>query len=519
MAASDLWSVSNRNIGGWSIEELELDAIIPLYDPNQDLNPPTTIPFVLINKAGAALVQISTAKLVDYDDINGYGDEWKSVITDFRWVRACEWHTGGSWSYFVSYTNRFISPYAPQLKEDMVPLNPSCGQVTWICGMQEEHSHCEVCMGSRYVDQFVMADGEVRSYCSDCQNGLHQCLSCNDWIDSQNDDCTFSTYHDGYYCDECVQSGNVYITDCNHCGNYDVEEAFVWDDDEEAYYCHSCSHRMGMSLVKNYSYKPDPIFHAGYQEKWAYAVQKPMIGMEIEVEFTTGTTTEWATLLRDENPDQWRQFFYLKQDSSLSGACFEIVTHPFTFNYLKETDALRFLKTLPENRIDRSGSAGTHVHISKAAFTPAHLWKFLRFHRDASVFLGTVGGRGDRANYGTFANLKQELKNARKLMETAKAKNERSAYLGRGAINLANSQTIELRYPRACYGYNDANATAELAFAIYEFTNLVSVTQVRAGALTDPGFALGWFQDNAERYPYLAERLQTAFPIPKRLES
>ena len=54
--------------------------------------------------------------------------------------------------------------------------------------------------------------------------------------------------------------------------------------------------------------------------------------------------------------------------------------------------------------------------------------------------------------------------------------------------------------------------------ALYDFSHTLTSQHIQKGALKDTGFWVGFIEENADRYPELAEFQSTLFPRPKTLE-
>jgi hypothetical protein len=301
----------------------------------------------------------------------------------------------------------------------------------------------------------------------------------------------------------CKACEPAYERACRECGDYLFARY-------RNTFCEPCwGDKPPMARIMNYSYVPEPLsFHA------FDLTTEFFVGLEIESNFHDSTDRdkmrEW--LGRATNYISG-ELLYGKEDSSINNGI-EVVTHPmnpdwalenFPFDLFQEgIDNYGLMKTHP--------SCGTHMHFSKKAFTSSHLWKFLQLHLRLSEFCGIIGGRGTNAGYGSFADGDRLREKA---LDIAKTKNLPIGHYGRGAINLAPANTVELRYMRGDSNPKGIRKNLEWAKALYEFTDEISVFQVRKGVLNDPGFLLSWIQDKPVTYPNLINWIDQSIPSPK----
>ena len=263
--------------------------------------------------------------------------------------------------------------------------------------------------------------------------------------------------------------------------------------------------------VNNYTFRPELVF---FPDDPPIPERPLYIGLEVEISFDGG---DYQEVLNDWIPNLEPRMIYAKSDISVTTGI-ELVTYPFSPEWAKENFPLSEFDRLIEefNARPNHASTGTHIHMSKAAFTQAHLWKFLHLHSELSTFLGGLGGRGTNAGYGSFELDVPSEKRHR--LEFVKNKNqpyqwgiERSR-----AVNLINADTIELRYPRGGCTSDEVGKNIDLAQALYDFTDYVNIGDARDGAFDDPGFLLKWIQSGS--YPYLNKWIQAEMPNPKALK-
>ncbi len=222
------------------------------------------------------------------------------------------------------------------------------------------------------------------------------CRSCYDEEYSFCESCEDITHHDNLYYSE--------YTDMHMC-----EYCFNTDD-------HAGAH----GRLENWDYKPNPIF---YGEN-----NKLFFGVEIECKFDDMNAA--IDDLEEING------IYLKEDSSVSDGL-EIVTHPMSYNYLKN-NVLDDIVAVAKNYSGEShGYGGMHVHIGRDKFSS---------NNHFSMFYDMIN------NYIEFTELiaQRSIKQwaAANPYHGDKSINDHGGYNGMGrycAVNICNIHTVEIR--------------------------------------------------------------------------
>lgn len=305
------------------------------------------------------------------------------------------------------------------------------------------------------------------------------------------------------YCWACWSNRFSWCEDCESMSRSEDSRASCNS------YCASRSDTAMFSQVNNYSFTPTPIFFPAEHP----TPERPLyIGMELETTFSGNYRDAVEQWLPDVRP----QMIYAKSDASVRNGI-ELVTYPFAPVWARDHFPFDAFEDLIENwgAVNTDRSCGTHIHMSKASFSQAHLWKFLHLHSELPDFLGMLGGRGTDAGYGHFDDAIVEKS---RRMEFIKNKGERfPGGMDRSrAVNLNPPNTIELRYPRGGSEPSEIAKNIELAQSLYDFTDYVNVGDAKDGAFKDSGYYLKWIQMGD--YPNLAEWAQQRTPLPKDLK-
>lgn len=290
-----------------------------------------------------------------------------------------------------------------------------------------------------------------------------------------------------YICADCAYS-------CPECGSY-----YHWEDSM----LECC--RASAESVNYYSYKPMYSYYS-MKDGVPVALSNPEIGTlymgtEIEIEKMRGVADEFMTSLSGKE----EQFVYLKEDGSLSSDGVELVTMPSTL------DAFKY--TFPFNQLDWARnmgarsfayqSCGFHIHVSRTAFSPTHLWRFVQFQLKNAGLCQFVGQRSENM----YASWYYEDSEKRSLPDYVKGKKSNGRrYL---AINFQNTHTVELRYFKGNILRSAIMKNLEFVDSIFEYTKHLSVKDVMTGALQEDAYS-DWLK-STEGYENLKSFLELGY--------
>ncbi len=256
--------------------------------------------------------------------------------------------------------------------------------------------------------------------------------------------------------------------------------------------------------VHSWDYRPDLKF---FTSKDDWKTLRPEIGVlymgiELEVEKMSPHAGDFLEAAGEKSYDPY--FVYLKSDGSLSSTGVEIVTMPATLEAFKEL--------WPQHAMDNVRgygarsyhyhSCGFHIHVSRTAFTPSHMWKFARFQMRNASLCQRVGQR-ENSSYAEWYAINDSLQN---LPEIVKGKDSnRSRYI---AINFQRNDTVEMRYFKGNILEAAIMKNVEFIDSIYEYTKQLTAGDI----ISRNGLArhkyLRWLvETGASRYPYLLEFL------------
>jgi len=216
--------------------------------------------------------------------------------------------------------------------------------------------------------------------------------------------------------------------------------------------------------------------------------------MELEVE-TGEHYIQCQSVIKDHTTTD---VCYLKSDGSINMG-FEIVTHPMSYTWALDNFPWEMLTALHDAGARTHDAVGIHVHLSRKGFvSPTHVYKWMKFIYRNSEKVTVVAGR-DSYEWASFdpddrANIKHYCKG-----------NGYSASRYR-AINVANTDTFELRIFRSSLDPHQVKASLGFAHASVKYTEQLSTSEVLHGGWDWSAF-YAWLADKPE-YNNLRMRME-----------
>lgn len=332
--------------------------------------------------------------------------------------------------------------------------------------------------------------------CTYCHDFARQCDECGRPIHIEGDDYTrVGDYDPTYFCSRC----DHYAGWCEGCDDhYDTRD---WSSCPRG-----CDDSHGLH---DYGHKPLPEFYVVDRDGQPTIVRlnvlhgtrrelmnAPFMGFELEME-RNGSGTRIDTIV-DRVSEMWGDFAYCKHDGSLNDGL-ELVTHPFTLEYAHKHINWDLLDSIRRDgyRSWNTSTAGMHVHVNRATFTgPAHLFRFAQLIYKNEPTCTSFAGR--TSSYATFHDGYQKGY----LANVVKGR----AHGSRGAVNMQNADTVEVRIFKGSLRYQRVLANLEFVNACVEYTRQLTVPDVVRGGLAWRSFAT-WILDNRVTYPHLYEYL------------
>ena len=359
-----------------------------------------------------------------------------------------------------------------------------------------EYCNCEVEIEVETSEEEIMANEHL---CSDCFYDIYSyCDYCGDielrddlmWLEENctlvcehcidhNDNIIWCEDHDRYeYQDEddiiTLANGNTICRDAFEYGDYffceDCEEYFhidyaCYSEMDECYYCEDCIGDHVSEYISEYHYHDYDEFKMTDEDE--KNDNKVFFGIELEIEakYRSSNHDNLAEAILNQTND-----FVFEQDGSLNNG-FEIISMPFSKNYMKETmedDLYAMLQTINKHNYEGKNTCGLHFHVSYEAIRSIpNLLKIVEFYKEELTILS----RREESSLNRWSPFytknfdKEEITN--EMIEEI-VDDYQSRY---HAINLDNNYTVEFRIFKSTTDYKTLMATWELVNNIVAYAN------------------------------------------------
>ena len=313
----------------------------------------------------------------------------------------------------------------------------------------------------------MLQDSDGKRYCPKCANDLRTCVSCENICLN----------------DKCGQCSEFY----DEIQPYHARPVKFWFFD-----------KLKGKLIKDYSEK------GGISKR----VKGFYMGDEHEIEnYDNEHARDNAYMVMRDYKDE---LFYATEDGSLNSG-FELHTHPSTHkaHVGREWGGMAFIRESGAKSYD-TNTAGLHVHLNRNAFTNWHFLKFIKFLMDNIALSLAIGRRKNldnlndysRFDFRFFHDVKKSVINTLRRGELRTHPTVRMSH--RGAINLSNSKTIELRFFGGSLNENKYKAKIDFIQAVYEYTAHGSYTNQNAREFVN------FVKKDKNRFKHLTSELTTA---------
>jgi len=350
---------------------------------------------------------------------------------------------------------------------------------------------CSCCEESHPIDQCIHFFGQT--LCPSCyESHTLVCRDCGEHI-WQGDN---AGSEDHPLCQSCYDED---YTSCIRCGALLRCSAAYYtrdDEDEDSPYCDPCFYAVSKGEIKDYYYKPAPIF---------YGAGPRFFGVELEIDGAGESNSKAARLLSIANGNGL-EHLYCKHDGSLEEG-FELVTHPMSLSYHQEE--MPWKGVLAEAvrlgyQSHRASTCGLHIHVSRTAFgeseraQDACIARILYFFEKHWEELLKFSRRSPR-QLERWAKRYGYKEQPRDILDHAKKGDHGGRYT---CVNLENYDTIEFRIFRGTLKYNTLMATLQLVDRVCDVALFMSDEELKSMSWTT--FVSGCTQP--ELIQYLKER-------------
>lgn len=366
------------------------------------------------------------------------------------------------------YTSITSTTICPSCNEEMFLISVTHGRTGIVCDdcALKCRKTCINC-GRLFYD----IDQKGEHYCEECRIHVGKCHKCEKEV-FMNPSNKIEQF---YFCDECVET--IEFTRCHSCG----VRFFKHSIDN---YCDICLFqkrtRSFSGGILNYSDKPPINIYDHHTKK-----DTLLIGMELEL-----TTPLIRHAQFDDSYARWiqhelnkeREFIYCKWDRSIKNdglGGFEIVTHPFSFSYIKSLEGKNKIEKLEYlNRCgcdaENNGTCGIHIHLSKNHFTSLHLYKFLKFIYNNKNFVSNISPRTNKIYSEQYSSYVPQDK----IINLSKIKIHNSSNsLRHRAVNLSNPDTVEIRVFNSTLNPKKIYKIIEFCVSLFYFTKNCSLNK------------------------------------------
>ena len=428
-----------------------------------------------------------------HDEITEEEADYGTVIdTQGSPMRVCEVCVEDSWTCHNCDSNMLSHQ-----DQDQFTVFYGTEEQNWCLSCYESCSvTCGMCDMAHHEDRSTVVEEEP--LCESCA-GEHTfwCNACDErrltensvYIDSENET----------VCQVCFEET---YSECGDCEEMFNNDSVHYCSDDDAYLCEGChpDYRETPSrptisspersvVIHNYTFKPEPhYFTLGMNERNRIHRNLFMCGVETEVEVPD--TLDKRLIAKSIMDSDTAGLFYMKSDSSISYG-FEIVSHPFSYDWMKENrEAFEPMFALRKMGVKsyNTPNCGVHVHMSRQAFTKFHLLKFCTMFFKYHDFVFRMSRR-NQSSFERYSNDSPSIVWVKKLI-----KQNRGVGGDRNILNLASGVTIECRLfkgtlnPRGWYG------NIEFLKSMYEFTKETGLKDVT------PGNYASWVRAHASEY-------------------
>lgn len=305
---------------------------------------------------------------------------------------------------------------------------------------------CEYCGQEIDENEAGYYDGKI--LCESCWNEhIITCCCCGEPFEKGDKELT--EISEGFYvCPRCEDK----YAKCDECGNFHAKNEMWYLDGK--YICRDCGAGC-LEGIEPYSHKPTPIFYGDSGGVY--------MGVELEID-KGGEVDENANAIRRIANKKGAVRLYTKHDGSIDEG-FEIVSHPMTLEYHKETmpwkEILNKAKSMGYMS-HKTKTCGLHIHVGRAGLgeEDATIGRIVYFFENFWNELVKFSRRSSESLDRWAARYLTKSNRVRKTYDDAK---DKAGGLGRYvAVNLSNEDTVEFRMFRGTLKYNTFIATLEL---------------------------------------------------------
>ena len=334
---------------------------------------------------------------------------------------------------------------------------------------------CEDCGKVMFINEATML--ENRYYCGGC---LATCDECGRII--RREDVYLAEDADYTYCHECFLEETIRCADCGNRYRYDDSLHEV----DGNWYCDDCyeDHRPIINDYHNQKNYGDIVFYGDADRR-----ENLYLGFELEIDSNHSFDRE---KIAAELKSRFGDFFAYENDGSLHYG-FEMISQPATLDYHlgmmpRYRDAFRYLL---DNGIKSHdvGTCGLHFHASRmylGAKEDSSIAKLLYLSEKFRPQLIRFSRRTEEQAADWCRSRKQNVSNGSWIKKVVLDSKEYTNYQDRYyAINLTNTDTIELRLFRGTLNAETFEATIKFVARLFELCKNVRAVDLAKFSFED----------------------------------
>ena len=328
----------------------------------------------------------------------------------------------------------------------------------------EYYFYCDDCGEIEERDNGYWIECESKLVCQNCINDYTYCNDCGEYFPS--DDTYYVEGHGYCVCRDCRDSGDYYY--CNGCNELFHIDDLTYSERYDGYYCDSCYDDCcdDDDLLYEYHDFNDWYFYKGSNEE-SYDKVPYYIGKEIELEPKKYSNVEGVVNAINNNINAVGM-----HDGSLDEGGVEVVTHPESWEYLKEhkENYRKFFEEIEGLNYGDAGNTGLHFHVTRP--NDNVISRVIVILESFKEEIKKLSRRNGDFHWSKFLSDKEQ-DNADKLKYQStkylKEKYITSFHDRYVALNLNNDNTIEFRF------FNGANNFEEFWGALQFIHNLMEL--------------------------------------------
>ena len=328
----------------------------------------------------------------------------------------------------------------------------------------ENYSYCDYCGDIELRDDLLWLEGNCTLVCEHCADHNSNIIWCeeHDCYEYQDYEDIIILANGNTICRDAFDWGDYFF--CEDCEQYFHIDYACYSEMDECYFCEDCIGDHVSEYISEYHDHDYDEFKMTDEDEENN--NKLFFGIELEIEANHRNNHDnLASEILNLTDD-----FVFEQDGSLNNG-FEIISMPFSKNYMKETledDLYAMLQTINEHNYEGKNTCGLHFHVSYEAIRSIpNLLKIVEYYKEELTILS----RREESSLNRWSPFytknfdKEEITN--EMIEEI-VDDYQSRY---HAINLDNNYTVEFRIFKSTTDHKTLMATWELVNNIVAFAN------------------------------------------------